>query len=377
MSSGLLLTSVVPGLTGIHVPLGSTGQYLVSNGSGAEFGSTVPGSAPSGNAYEVISLNSAGSSLEANATRSVIASTNGGFGTFTATDACVASSSITSDMSITGTRNFVGAVEDACDISGDNCAILATGRTGGGIPTISGTNCAIISCEATGANVMSCNSGAIISSKISPDTQLIGTRNFMASCDVGGGITGTNSVIMASDGICNSTHNNNMIVCSTSRSSTADNTLEADFITSGGVSVTSDASVKVYVEDNNLETQSNLCEKLCNVKCKKYRLKGFGREMCGFDADEMMEQFPQAVKKSFFRNHFVTRKTKDNPWVGEGDFTQEEVESSSEEPLSGIYYREIPCTVKSIDLMSLNNILWAVCKQQTSDIEALKQKVGL
>ena len=338
--SGLLLTQVVPGLTGIFVPIGSNGQVLKMNGSVAEFGDGPTGGL-TGLGGEVLTLNSSGTDFDTNSSICISASTNPNSAVLTGDSTTILSTKITSRINISGTRNMVVSVVDSCDSGGTNTIGMAYNKTtSGGQPIIDGTNFSIIASDHQYNSVVS-NTGkesmmlCMLIYSSGGRTSMLGTRGFMTCCQWGGTFTSSseNSARLACTWFANMTHKNSIVACSHARTSIADNTLEATNFTVGGSPATvSDKTMKDYVEDNGLEDKDDLFTRFNKVKCKKYRLKGDGQERCGFDADEMKSQFPEAV---------------------------------------------VDGRIKSIDIMAVTQILWAVCKRKQMEINKLKQLVGL
>lgn len=277
----------------------------------------------------------------------------------------------------TAANNFgcvaAGIAAITVNITGDEVSLSGVQAVSGGALTVSGNRVLI--------------GGSLVNGTFS----LSGDRSSVIASEGGANITANNTAIVACSGNNAVTHAQSAVMCSTARSSTGANRLHVDNITSGTALVVSDKSQKAFVRDDAFEAEDAeaLCPRFCSVKTKRYRLKKTGRELRGFDADEMAIPFPDVVESTYHQTYIVVRKSVLDPWthidrtsenedpdavpvLDQPVFTQGEVEEDDDDELTGYFYREKPSTVKHINMMALCNVLWAMCKKQQMLIESMQ-----
>lgn len=378
-----------------RLPVGTSGQVLGTDGTDVFWTAAGTGaSVPAGANFDVITLSGGG--LAANTSRAVMA-TDRTTGTLshTGTQSVVIASAVDTGQTLTvaAARSsaisvFRGGVGGTATISANQGSCIATTINGSWSQT--GRESCLTSTLCDGSVTVSCPQAFMAACNVQStgDARITGTDcSFMIGSRFSGGlniVSGSRSGFIACD---NSTansviHNQAVVMCSTNRSSVASNTLHVDNLNVAGTFYTSDKTVKAFVRRNAREdeTAAELCAKFCSVETKEYRLKKMGRTLRGFDADELNAVFPEAVQTTYFETHVVIRESVLEPWVEAEDtdlvFTQEEVEVDDDNEQTGYVFREHPQSVKAVDPMAIQAILWTVCKKQMELITALQTDVA-
>ena len=423
-------------IDGVVTPLGTDGQVLRMNGTTPEFGSVVP----TGNAFDIVQLNSSGSSLNTNAnairalylgssvptltgTRSFAIGTKGtvsvgaeqsgviGCGSGTCSLSGGATIALASPGSITtnGSGIVVGAVVGPVNVAASSVAVFAMGAFPSGLSmtgnasfaassdsqnlaiTLSGTRTSLLSCNNGGAGGIniSGDGASCISYNNTGGPALISGVNAMVLGSVGNcQISGEDSLAIGCEGNTTITHNNSVCIGTNTQTSNADNEVYMDNLEVNGAAITSDARTKKGLRDATAEEKTNMCSRFCSLNSKRYRYKkeaDIADERFGFDADEVEAIYPGVVKSTFVRHYRCKRDNVQSKWICEkwpvdelGEFSQDDVvqDPSTDDVNSGVLYRKMKRNTKSIDMMALLTVTVEMCQEQQKLIDDLQTRMA-